>query len=145
MTTLHQRPSNDQHRRLRPWGKNRGPMPAADHDFKPPDRLPPFGILRPAANDRQLSFVRSQLTVEVIVDCWENEWPQLKARCPHHLRRWLINADNGPFSHRITANITPWCAPLVDSNSTGGTTYWTQSKRGSAVLHRGLSRCIIPP
>ncbi|MEM6717085.1 MAG: hypothetical protein AAF827_18260 [Cyanobacteria bacterium P01_D01_bin.6] len=59
MTTLHRRPSNGQHRRRRPWGKDRGLMSAADHDFKPPDTLPPFGILRLAANDRWLSFVRS--------------------------------------------------------------------------------------
>ncbi|MEM1279953.1 MAG: hypothetical protein AAGG53_08080 [Cyanobacteria bacterium P01_H01_bin.152] len=33
-----------------------------------------------------------------MVDCWENGWPQLKARFPH-LRRWLINVDNGSDNH----------------------------------------------
>jgi hypothetical protein len=78
--------------------KNRVPTQAADHDFKPTETLTPFGIFLPASNDLWLSFVRSKLTADAIVDCLEDWWQQVKARFPH-IRRWVINADNGPENH----------------------------------------------
>ena len=78
--------------------KNRLRIHAADHDFQPSDTLTPFGIFLPTTNELWLSFVSSKLTADAIVDCLENWWQQVKARFSH-IRRWVINADNGPENH----------------------------------------------
>lgn len=78
--------------------KDRVLIQAADHDFQPRDTLTPFGIFLPTTHELWLSFVSSQLTADAIVDCLENWWQQVKARFPH-IRRWVINADNGPENH----------------------------------------------
>lgn len=78
--------------------KNRVPIQAADHDFKPLETLTPFGIFLPASNELWLSFVSSKLTADAIVDQLEAWWQQVKARFPH-IHRWVINADNGPENH----------------------------------------------
>ena len=71
---------------------------AADHDFQPTDTLTPFGIFLPQYNDLSLSLVSSKLTADCIVDCLEQWWQRVKTRFPQ-IRRWVINADNGPENH----------------------------------------------
>ena len=71
---------------------------AADHDFHPTDTLTPFGIFLPQYNDLSLSLVSSKLTADCIVDCLEQWWQRIKTRFPQ-IRRWVINADNGPENH----------------------------------------------
>ena len=78
--------------------KNRVPIQAADHDFKPIDTVTPFGIFLPASNELWLRFVCSKLTADAIVDGLEDWWQQVKARFPH-IHRWVINVDNGPEHH----------------------------------------------
>jgi hypothetical protein len=90
--------------------KSRVSTPAADHDFKPTATVTPFGIFLPQYNQLSLAFVTSKLTADCIVDRLEDWWQQAKAQFPH-IRRWVINADNGPenssrrtqFMHRLVA------------------------------------------
>lgn len=68
---------------------------AADHDFKPTATVTPFGIFLPQYNQLSLALVTSKLTADCIVDRLEDWWQQVKAQFPQ-IRRWVINADNGP-------------------------------------------------
>ena len=54
--------------------------------------------------------MRSKLTADSIVDRLEDWWKQVKAQFPH-IRRWVINADNGPENH---SRRTQFMARLVD-------------------------------
>jgi hypothetical protein len=88
--------------------KSRVSTRAADHDFKPTATVTPFGIFLPQYNQLSLALVTSKLTADCIVDRLEEWWQQVKAQFPH-IRRWVINADNGPenssrrtqFMHRL--------------------------------------------
>lgn len=88
--------------------KSRVSTRAADHDFKPTATVTPFGIFLPQYNQLSLALVTSKLTADCIVDRLEDWWQQVKAQFPH-VRRWVINADNGPenssrrtqFMHRL--------------------------------------------
>jgi Rhodopirellula transposase DDE domain len=88
--------------------KSRASTQAADHDFKPTATVIPFGIFLPQYNQLSLALVTSKLTADCIVDRLEEWWQQVKAQFPH-IRRWVINADNGPenssrrtqFMHRL--------------------------------------------
>lgn len=91
-------------------GKNRVTLQAADHDFKPTERLTPFGIFLPQFNDLWLSLLTSKLTADAIVDRLEDWWQQVRHRFPH-IHRWVINADNGPENH---SRRTQFMARLVD-------------------------------
>ena len=75
--------------------KNRVSTLAADHDFKPTATVTPFGIFLPQYNQLSLALVTSKLTADCIVDRLEDWWQQVKAEFPQ-IRRWVINADNGP-------------------------------------------------
>jgi len=82
---------------------------AADHDFKPSATVTPFGIFAPEFNDLWLYFVTSKVNADCIVDCIERWWHSVKGRFSH-IKRLVINADNGPenhsrrtqFMHRLT-------------------------------------------
>lgn len=76
-------------------GKSRVSTVAADHDFKPTATVTPFGIYLPQYNQLSLALVTSKLTADCIVDRLEDWWQQAKAQFPQ-IRRWVINADNGP-------------------------------------------------
>lgn len=71
---------------------------ALDHDFQPTSTVTPFGIFLPQHNELSLSFVSSKVTADCIVDLIEQWWQRCKDRFPH-IRRWVINADNGPENH----------------------------------------------
>jgi len=75
--------------------KNRVSTRAADHDVKPTATVTPFGIFLPQYNHLSLAFVTSKLTADGMVDRLEDWWQQVKTQFPH-IRRWVINADNGP-------------------------------------------------
>lgn len=90
--------------------KNRVPIQAADHDFKPTDTLTPFGIFLPQTSDLWLTLVSSKLTADSIVDRLEDWWQLVKAQFPH-IHRWVINVDNGPENH---SRRTQFMARLVD-------------------------------
>jgi hypothetical protein len=91
-------------------GKTRTPTLALDHDFDAITSLTPYGIFLPEFNELYLFFVSSKLTADCIVDMIEQWWEQVKDRFAH-IRRLVINQDNGPenhsrrtqFMHRIVA------------------------------------------
>jgi hypothetical protein len=71
---------------------------AADHDFQPEATVTPLGIFLPQYNQLAFTMVTSKLTADCIVDQLEAWWQQVKAHFPQ-IRRWVINADNGPENH----------------------------------------------
>jgi hypothetical protein len=78
--------------------KVRVTLQAADPDFKPTERLTPFGIFLPQFNDLWRSWVPSKLTADAIVERLEDWWQQVKHRFPQ-IHRGVSNADNGPENH----------------------------------------------
>ena len=79
-------------------GKTRIPTQALDHDFKADSTLIPVGIFLPNSQDLYLFFVTSKVTADCLVDLLELWWTEVKHKYPH-IRRWVINADNGPENH----------------------------------------------
>ncbi|MGB7416258.1 MAG: hypothetical protein WA902_18795 [Thermosynechococcaceae cyanobacterium] len=71
---------------------------ACDHDFQPSQTLVPFGIFLPQYNELFLFFVTSTLTADCIVDILQQWWDSVKERFAH-IKRLVINADNGPENH----------------------------------------------
>lgn len=71
---------------------------AYDHDFKPHERVTPFGIFLPQHQELYLFLVTSKVTADCIVDILEQWWDSVKDRFSS-IERWVINADNGPENH----------------------------------------------
>lgn len=78
--------------------KNRLTTLAADHDFQPRATLTPVGIFLPQYNDLYLFFVTSKVTADCLVDLLEQWWHEVRNRFPQ-IKKWVINADNGPENH----------------------------------------------
>ncbi len=79
-------------------GRSRVRIKALDHDFKPKQKLTPFGIFLPDLDELHLYFTPSRVTSDFIVDCLERFWDEVRARFPQ-LQRLLLNLDNGPENH----------------------------------------------
>ena len=79
-------------------GDSRLKIKASDHDFKPDDKLTPFGIFLPNLDDLFLYMNPSKVTSDFIVDTLENWWLENKHRFPR-IDTLLINLDNGPENH----------------------------------------------
>jgi hypothetical protein len=79
-------------------GKTRIPTIALDHDFTSCATLTPYGILLPLEGELFLFFVQSKLTADCIVDILEQWWMSVKDRFAH-IRKLVINQDNGPENH----------------------------------------------
>jgi hypothetical protein len=56
------------------------------------------GIFLPASQDLYLFFVTSKVTADCLVDLLEHWWSEVKHQFPQ-IRRWVLNADNGPENH----------------------------------------------
>lgn len=80
-------------------GRSRVRIKALDHDFKPEQKLTPFGIFLPDLDELHLYFTPSRVTSDLIVDCLERFWDEVRARFPQ-LQTLLLNLDNGPHSRR---------------------------------------------
>jgi len=78
--------------------KNRVPTLAEDHDFQTVATLTPVGIFLPQYNQLYLFFVTSKVTADCLVDLLEAWWHEVKDRFGS-IRKWVINADNGPENH----------------------------------------------
>ena len=78
--------------------KNRVPTLADDHDFQTVATLTPVGIFLPQYNQLYLFFVTSKVTADCLVDLLEAWWHEVKDRFGS-IRKWVINADNGPENH----------------------------------------------
>jgi Rhodopirellula transposase DDE domain len=79
-------------------GKKRVPVKAADHDFKPSATVTPVGILVPQFDELFLACVTSKVTSDCLVDVLELWWQSVRERF-EHVRRLVINLDNGPENH----------------------------------------------
>ena len=71
---------------------------ALDHDFKPDEKVTPFGLYLPEQGELYLYLTTSRVTSDFIVDCLEDFWAQVSARFPQ-VDTLLLNADNGPENH----------------------------------------------
>lgn len=79
-------------------GQNRVVVQAADHDFRPEDKVTPYCIFLPDHNRAYLYFTRSRVTSDFIADCLLDCWQQLQADFPQ-VKTLLLLQDNGPENH----------------------------------------------
>lgn len=79
-------------------GKNRILVKAADHDFKPEDKVTPYCIFLPDHNQAYLYFTRSRVTSDFIADCLLDCWQQIHQDFPQ-VQTLLLHQDNGPENH----------------------------------------------
>lgn len=79
-------------------GKTRAKTVAFDHDFSTCPALTPYGIFLPETSELFLFFVQSKLTADCIVDILEQWWISVSGRFTH-IRKLVINQDNGPENH----------------------------------------------
>jgi len=68
------------------------------------------GIFLPVSQDLYLFFVTTKVTADCLVDLLEHWWSDVKDQFPY-IRRWVINADNGPENH---SRRTQFMKRLVD-------------------------------
>jgi len=84
-------------------GRSRGrkPVAAQDHDMMPKQKLIPGGILEPVEGRAFVFFVQSNKTSAFVIDGLHLWWASRKQDLGH-IRRLVINIDNGPecSSHR---------------------------------------------
>lgn len=79
-------------------GKTRTPTRALDHDFNAVMAVTPYGIFLPEFDELSLFFISSRLTADCIVDQIEIWWQRNQERFAH-IRKLIINQDNGPENH----------------------------------------------
>ena len=79
-------------------GRTRVIVKAFDHDFKPEEKLTPYGIFLPQYDELYLYFTTGRVTSDFIVDCLEDFWQSVRTRFPQ-VKTLLINQDNGPENH----------------------------------------------
>jgi len=90
-------------------GKSRIKVKALDHDFKPDERVIPFGIFLPQSDELYVYLTTSNFTSDFIADCLCDFWTNVKSRFSQ-VETLVINQDNGPqnnsrrtqFMKRIT-------------------------------------------
>lgn len=92
-------------------GKSRVIVKAADHDFKPDEKVTPYGILLPDHDQLYIYLTSSRVTSDFIVDCFEDCWQQLKDQYPE-IQTLIIHLDNGPENHsrrtQFMARMVQW-------------------------------------
>lgn len=79
-------------------GKSRVSVKAADHDFKPDEKVTPYGILLPDHDRVYIYLTTSRVTSDFIADCFEDCWQQIKGEFPE-VQTLIIHQDNGPENH----------------------------------------------
>ena len=92
-------------------GKSRIAMKAADHDFKPGEKVTPYGILLPDHDRVYIYFTTSRVTSDFIADCFEDCWRQIKSEFSE-VQTLMIHQDNGPENHsrrtQFMARMVQW-------------------------------------
>ena len=79
-------------------GKSRLVVKAMDHDFRPTDKVTPYGILLPDHERLYLYFTRGRVTSDFIADCLQDCWRQMRADFPQ-IQTLVLHQDNGPENH----------------------------------------------
>lgn len=94
-------------------GRTRVVVKALDHDFKPEQKLTPFGIFLPDYDQLYLYLLPSRLTSDAVVDCLEQFWREVQGRFAG-VERLLINQDNGPENHSRRTQFMKRMTAFVD-------------------------------
>lgn len=94
-------------------GQSRLIVKAADHDFRPEEKLTPFGIYLPQYGELYLYFTNSKVTSDFIVDCLQHFWLTQKQRFPQ-VKTLLLNLDNGPENHSRRTQFMKRITDFVD-------------------------------
>jgi hypothetical protein len=92
------------------YARSQQPVQAADHDMQPLAVLVPAGILEVEANQLNIVFGTSRETRDFIGDTLDWWWQDRRSAYPH-VRRLLIDLDNGP---QIASSRTQFMYRLVD-------------------------------
>ena len=79
-------------------GQSRIQVHAADHDFKPDEKVTPYCIFLPDHNQAYLYFTSSRVTSDFIADCLLDCWQQIRPDFPQ-VQTLLLLQDNGPENH----------------------------------------------
>jgi len=79
-------------------GQSRIQVHAADHDFKPDEKVTPYCIFLPEHNQAYLYFTSSRVTSDFIIDCLLDCWQQVHLDFPE-VQTLLLLQDNGPENH----------------------------------------------
>lgn len=95
-------------------GQSRLNVKAADHDFRPDEKLTPFGIYLPQYHELYLYFTASKVTSDFIVDCLQAFWLSQKTRFPQ-VETLLLNLDNGPENNSRRTQFMQRITELVDA------------------------------
>ncbi len=99
-------------------GRTRVVVKALDHDFKPDQKLTPFGIFLPDYDELHLYLIASRLTSDGIVDCLEEFWQEVRGRFAA-VETLLINQDNGPENHSRRTQFMKRVTEFVDGFGVG--------------------------
>lgn len=92
------------------YSRSKAAIKASDHDNNPVAVLVPAGILEVEAPQLNILFGTSRDTSDFIADALEWWWKNRQAAYPH-VRRLLINLDNGP---ELASSRTQFMHRLVD-------------------------------
>lgn len=95
-------------------GKTRLLVKAVDHDFKPDDKVTPYGIFLPDHNRLYLYFTRSRITSDFIIDCLSDCWQQIRQEFPQ-VKTLLLHQDNGPENHSRRTQFMRRIVDFVDA------------------------------
>jgi transposase len=95
-------------------GRTRVIVKAFDHDFKPEEKLTPYGIFLPQYDELYLYFTTGRVTSDFIVDCLEDFWQAVRTRFPQ-VKTLLINQDNGPENHSRRTQFMQRITTFVDT------------------------------
>lgn len=89
---------------------------AQDHDFQTEQKVTPFGFFLPDLpefKELYLYLATSKVTSDFIVDCLGDFWKEQKSRFPH-IKKILINLDNGPENHSRRTQFMKRMVDFVD-------------------------------
>jgi hypothetical protein len=95
-------------------GKSRVVVKALDHDFRPTDKVTPYGILLPDHDRLYLYFTRGPVTSDFIVDCLQNCWRQIRTDFPL-VQTLVLLQDNGPENHSRRTQFMQRMVELADT------------------------------
>ena len=86
---------------------------ALDHDFRPEEKITPFGIFLPEYGWLFLYFTTTSVTSDFIVDCLADCWQQVQPYFPQ-VKTLVLNQDNGPECHSRRTQFMKRITQLAD-------------------------------
>lgn len=95
-------------------GKSRVVVKALDHDFRPDEKVTPFGIFLPEHGLLFLYFTTSRVTSDFIADCLIDCWHEVQPLFPQ-VQTLVLHQDNGPESHSRRTQLMKRLTDFADS------------------------------